>query len=184
MMKYSARIVLLFLLGVMISSCNPNTSEKGSTHEEVAPDSSSAVLSADVDTVVPPESKESKAVSGTKADQAGHEPVIMVYNFHLTNRCVSCMAIEDATSKTLKLYFEDAVKKGKIKRKILNVEEEANSKISEKYQAFGSGIFVTQVKNGKEATTDLTGDGFRYARNKEEKFIAILKSTIDHYLAN
>ena len=106
----------------------------------------------------------------------------MVYNFHITNRCASCIAIEEATTKTLKTYFPEELKQGRIKQYILNVDDEANEKISEKYQAFGSGLFVTKVYKGKETTTDMTGDGFKYARNKEEKFIEILKTKITEYL--
>lgn len=107
---------------------------------------------------------------------------VLIYNFHITNRCVSCIAIEDATTKTLNNYFATELKQGRIKRQILNVDDDANKTISEKYQAFGSGLFVTRVFKGKETTTDLTGDGFKYAKNKEEKFIEILKNKITEYL--
>jgi len=62
------------------------------------------------------------------------------------------------------------------------VDDDANSKVAEKYQAFGSGLYVTRVFKGKETTTDLTGDGFKFAKNKEEKFIEILKNKISEYL--
>jgi hypothetical protein len=107
---------------------------------------------------------------------------VLIYNFHVTNRCPSCIAIEEATTKTLNTYFSKEVKEGRIKRQVLNVDDKANKTISEKYEAFGSGLFITRIFNGKETTTDLTGDGFKYARNKEEKFIEILKTTISNYL--
>ncbi len=107
---------------------------------------------------------------------------VMIYNFHVTNRCASCIAIEEATTKTLKAYFETELKQGRVKRRIVNVDDEANQKIAEKYQAFGSGLFVTRIYKGKETTTDLTGDGFKFAKNKEERFIEILKNKILEYL--
>ena len=107
---------------------------------------------------------------------------VMIYNFHVTNRCASCIAIEEATTKTLKTYFETELKQGRVKRRIVNVDDEANQKIAEKYQAFGSGVFVTRIYKGKETTTDLTGDGFKFAKNKEERFIEILKNKILEYL--
>ena len=110
------------------------------------------------------------------------KPTVLIYNFHITNRCVSCIAIEEATTKTLNTYFASEMKQGRIKRQILNVDEDANKTVSEKYQAFGSGLFITQVLKGNETTTDLTGDGFKYAKNKEEKFIEILKNKITEYL--
>jgi hypothetical protein len=119
--------------------------------------------------------------SGTnqiKSDQS----TVLVYNFYVTNRCASCIAIEDATTKTLNTYFAPEVKSGRIKRQILNVDDDANSKIAEKYQVFGSGIIVARVYKGKETSTDFTGEGFKYAKNKEERFIEILKSKITEYL--
>ena len=107
---------------------------------------------------------------------------VLIYNFHLTNRCSSCIAIEEATTKTLNTYFAEELRKGLIERKILNVDENENASIAEKYQAFGSALFVTQVVNETETTTDLTGDGFKYARSKEEKFVIILKEKITEYL--
>jgi hypothetical protein len=109
-------------------------------------------------------------------------PVVYIYNFHVTNRCVSCIAIEEATTKTLNTYFAAEMKQGRIKRQVLNVDDEANAAISEKYQAFGSSLYVTRVFKGKETIADLTGTGFKFAKNKEEKFIEVLKNKITEYL--
>lgn len=109
-------------------------------------------------------------------------PVVYIYNFHVTNRCPSCIAIEDATTKTLNTYFAAELKQGRIKRQVINVDDDANKKIAEKYQAFGSGLFITRSYKGKETTLDLTGDGFKFARNKEDRFIEILKTKITEYL--
>ncbi|NCU39910.1 hypothetical protein EOL99_03385 [Candidatus Falkowbacteria bacterium] len=122
--------------------------------------------------------------SGSNQDKTGevYDNVILVYNFHLTNRCPSCIAIEDATTKTLNTYFSEELKEGKIKQFIINVDESANSKIAEKYEAYGSGLRITKIENGKEQTIDLTAEGFKYARSKEDQFIEILKSKIDEFL--
>jgi hypothetical protein len=62
------------------------------------------------------------------------------------------------------------------------VDDDLNKSICMKYQAYGSGLFVTKVINGNETTTDLTGDGFRFAKNKPDRFIEILKNQITVYL--
>ncbi|NVO02116.1 MAG: hypothetical protein HXX09_05385 [Bacteroidetes bacterium] len=128
------------------------------------------------------DSTSKKTTEKDKNNPVANLPIVLIYNFHVTNRCVSCIAIEDATTKTLNTYFSSEIKQGRIKRKILNVDDEANKKISEKYEAFGSGLFVTRVFKGKETTTDFTGDGFKYAKNKQEKFIELLKTKISEYL--
>ena len=174
-MKSKSFCVLIGIISLLfISSCSnslnkPEEPEKTDTTaqtEAVIPDTSNVV-----DTTGQPMDKPKQELSK-----------VLIYNFHVTNRCVSCIAIEEATTKTLKTYFAAELRQGRIKQYILNVDDDANSKVAEKYQAFGSGLYVTRVFKGKETTTDLTGDGFKFAKNKEEKFIEILKNKISEYL--
>jgi len=109
-------------------------------------------------------------------------PIVLVYNFYAKHRCPSCIAIEEATKKTINTYFAEDLKQGKIKQFSINIDDVANTKLCEKYQAFGSGIYLTQVLRGKETNIDLTGDGFKFALNKEDKFIEILKTNIENLL--
>jgi len=110
------------------------------------------------------------------------KPKVNVYYFHGANRCVSCVAIEEVTKKTINTYYKKELSEGIIEFKTIDIEESKNKVISEKYQVFGSSLFVTKILNGSETKTDLTGDGFKYAKNKEEKFIEILRKTITDYL--
>lgn len=168
---------------ILAPACNNNTNQKvndGADSIEANNDTATSSMQEtdnDTTTINPG----SDSVSEETAD-ISDKPTLLIYNFHITNRCASCIAIEEATTKTLNTYFAAEVKQGRIKRQILNVDEDANKNVSEKYQAFGSGLFVTRVSKGKETTTDLTGDGFKYAKNKEEKFIEILKKQISEYL--
>jgi len=165
----------LVLTAWLFFGCNQATNK---TNEQAANDTTAKAEQVNTDSLPATDSTNKTSAVEQKKDV----PKVLVYNFHITNRCASCIAIEDATTKTLKTYFAAELKQGRIKQYILNVDDEANEKISEKYQAFGSGLFVTRVYKGKETTTDLTGDGFKYARNKEEKFIEILKNKVSEYL--
>ncbi|MCX6230505.1 MAG: nitrophenyl compound nitroreductase subunit ArsF family protein [Bacteroidetes bacterium] len=162
-----ASIILLF--AACNNSSNKSENNQADTYKAAKSDSTEIK-----DTAV----QTASASQNPDAKQA----VVMIYNFHVTNRCASCIAIEEATTKTLNTYFANEVKQGRIKRQILNVDDKANNKISEKYQAFGSGLFITRIFQGKETTTDMTGDGFKFARNKEERFIELLKFQIKEYL--
>lgn len=177
-------ILAVFALAAIIlpfSACNlGNTVKEGDI-----PTDSTIVTGKDTSTV---QLNSGDTSSTNISNQSGanqkkaEQPLVFIYNFHITNRCVSCIAIEEATTKTLNTYFSAELKQGRIKRQILNVDSDVNSKIAEKYQAFGSSLFITRVYKGSETTTDLTGDGFKYAKNKEERFIEILKSKIIEYL--
>ena len=180
MRKHILQVSLMFIASTIIlfTACNSNSNQKATN---AATDSSKVIQTkaTNTDSVVNTDVSK-KGDNDNQATQKVNpkQSVVLIYNFHVTNRCPSCIAIEKATTKTLETYFSTEVKQGRIKRQILNVDDKANSAISEKYQAFGSGLFVTKVLNAKETTTDLTGDGFKFARNKEERFIEILKSII------
>ncbi len=103
---------------------------------------------------------------------------VVVYYFHGTNRCATCMAIEDNTKKTLQTYFDKELKNGTIKFQVVDVDEKANEKLAEKYEASGSALFVTKLDKGKEVINDLTNFAFSYGRNNPEKFILGVKDEI------
>ncbi len=171
---------LVIIVSICITSCNstPNSLESNLQSDSIPSiiDTLTAPISITDNTNI--ENTENTTASIKKEEI----PKILIYNFHVTNRCASCIAIENATKKTLDTYFKSELDKGIIKFSILSVDDDANAKIAEKYQAFGSALFVTRVFKGKETTSDFTGDGFKYAKNKEEKFIEILKNQITEYL--
>ena len=106
------------------------------------------------------------------------KPSLDVYYFHITNRCPTCISIESNTKKTLDTYFAKEQKNGTIKLIVLNVDEEKNKAISEKYAAYGSALFLTKKVSGKEITTDMTNFAFQNSRNRPDKFIEGLKDKI------
>lgn len=93
---------------------------------------------------------------------------IEVIDFYGTHRCVTCKAIEANTRYTLKTYFANELKNGTIVFKTINVDEEKNYDIAEKFQATGTALFLNVVKDGKEKHIDLTDMAFGYGKNKEE----------------
>jgi len=177
--KPSHLIMAFFVMLMLFYACKSGTDRKTGTDKKDTTQISqnktdlSQIKDSSVNT------KQDDIANPAKKDELSS---VLIYNFHVTNRCPSCIAIEEATTKTLNTYFAAEMKQGRIKRQILNVDDEANKFISQKYEAFGSGLFVTRIYKGKETTTDFTGDGFKYARNKEEKFIEILKNKISEYL--
>ena len=118
----------------------------------------------------------SSMVFGQKATK------LQVVYFHAKYRCATCTSIEANTRKTLETYFASQVKNGTIKFQVLDVSDSKNEKIVEKYQADGSGLFLTQINGKKEKNTDLTNFAFSYSRNQAGKFIAGLKAEIDKNL--
>lgn len=106
---------------------------------------------------------------------------IEVIDFYGTHRCVTCEAIENNAKYTVDTYFQEAVKAGKLEFKTINVDEEANYEIAEKFEAFGTALFINVIKGGQEQHIDLTNFAFAKGRDKEA-FSMELKAKIDEQL--
>ncbi|MCG6189235.1 nitrophenyl compound nitroreductase subunit ArsF family protein [Maribellus maritimus] len=89
----------------------------------------------------------------------------VVYYFHNTRRCPTCMAIEKETKKVLEDSFAESVGKGDIVFKAYNAEEAENRELVKKMNVTGSALII--VKDGEKY--DLTSKGFMYALKQPEK---------------
>lgn len=111
------------------------------------------------------------------ADKQAKKDVIEVIDFHSTNRCMTCKAIESNTKYTLDTYFANELKSGKIVFKIVNVDKAENEKFAEKFEATGTALFLNVIKDGKEKHVDLTN--FAFMKGTDQKtFSDELKQTI------
>ncbi len=103
---------------------------------------------------------------------------IEVLDFYGTHRCVTCKSIEANAKYTVENLYPEASKSGKIVFKTINVDEEANYDMAEKYEAVGTALFLNVIKNGKEKHVNLTDFAFLNGMDKEA-FTKGLKEKID-----
>ena len=94
---------------------------------------------------------------------------------------MTCNAIESSTKFTLDTYFKNEVESNKITFQVVNVDEEENLKIAEKFEATGTALFLNVVKNGKEERIDLTEFAFMNG-NDQKVFSDELKVKIEEAL--
>lgn len=107
---------------------------------------------------------------------------LLVYYFHLTNRCKTCTSIEAATIKTLDEYFKTEIDSGIIIFETFNVEIPDNKILCEKYQAYGATLALTKIEFGKEVNiNDLTNFAFSKI-NLADEFMIGLKKNIDEWI--
>lgn len=107
------------------------------------------------------------------------ERVDIVY-FHPTRRCSSCIWLEAGTNYTVNTYFADELDSGKLTFQVINIDDEANSDIIEKYGAFTSSLFINIVKDGADHIEQATE--VYYLIGREEAFVTALKSKIEKCL--
>ncbi len=108
---------------------------------------------------------------------------IEVMEFYSTHRCATCNDIEANTKYTLNTYFSKELKDGTITYQSLNVDEEPNVPVAEKFEAAGTALFLNVVVNNNETQIDLTDFAFMKGRNQKE-FSDELKSKIEAQLKN
>lgn len=103
---------------------------------------------------------------------------IEVIDFHSTHRCMTCNAIEANTKYTLETYFDKEIKEGKITFQAINVDDEKNYSVAEKFEASGTALFLNVITDGKETQIDLTN--FAFMKGKEQdSFSKELKDKIE-----
>jgi hypothetical protein len=85
---------------------------------------------------------------------------IAVYDFHTTHRCETCLAIEKATKETLTKNFKSQVDDQIITFTLINADAEENQNIAEEYEAFGTTLAITIIKNGEKEIIDITNWAF------------------------
>ncbi len=100
---------------------------------------------------------------------------ITVYYFHGLRRCPSCLAIEKEAKAVVTGELKALEKKGLLAYESINIELKKNEAIAKKYDIWGSSLILVD-QNGKK--TDLTEQGFQYARSKPAEFRKLLKEKI------
>ena len=85
----------------------------------------------------------------SEAPSALADRVDVVY-FHRTNRCSSCIYAEDMTRATIETYFEEELNSGELTFKSVDVQDDSNAAIIEKYDAYTSSLFINSVRDGTD----------------------------------
>jgi len=115
------------------------------------------------------------------AASASHVKQLEVVYFHSEHRCKTCLEIEKQTRAVLDKHFAKELKSGGIVLKTYNVDEKANLKICQKFDAFGSSLFLNKVAAGKEEQKNLTDFAFTNAFNAkafEEKLVSYIRQNL------
>lgn len=100
---------------------------------------------------------------------------IQVYYFHNERRCATCVAVEDETKKALNELYAARMKSGEITFQSVNLEEKSGEELANKLKIAGQSLIIL---NG-DKQTDLTEQGFMYARSNPAKLKAEIKKSID-----
>jgi rhodanese-related sulfurtransferase len=106
---------------------------------------------------------------------------IIIYAFHGTRQCETCINMKANTKIVLDKYFSDELKSGKISFRIIDVDDSKNEKIAEKFQATGTALFAEKLIDGNDIITDWSDFAFDNANNRDV-YMQGLKNKISNLL--
>ena len=140
------KTLLLALFAALLVSCGGGKTEnKQETAEATAPEQT--VATADASTV-------------------------NVYYFHGKQRCKTCLAIEDVTKKAIADNYKD---NPKVKFVEINIDEDKNKDIVEKYEIAFSSLLIAKGDN----SVDITEQAFANALNSPDALTNLIKEEVN-----
>jgi hypothetical protein len=104
---------------------------------------------------------------------------LMIYAFHGTRQCETCKNMKAFTKSTLEKYFKAELKSGKISYEIIDVDDEKNTELAEKFEATGTALMINKIKNGKDKIEDWSNFAFEFANGDQKTFETKLKAMIE-----
>ncbi len=121
---------------------------------------------------------EKGAASMNRAQKNG----LKIYAFHGTRQCETCKHMKSYTKSTLDKYFKDELKSGAIVYQVVDVDDESNFELAEKFEATGTALMIDKVENGKDQITDWSNFAFEFANGDQIAFENELKRMIQEQL--
>ena len=104
---------------------------------------------------------------------------VEVRYFHGKQRCITCRSIERCAKEVLDESFASRQKNKKISMKVFDISTEQGKPVAANHKVSYSSLFIVKIdKNGKETRTDLTRQGFQYARREPAAFKKIVTEEI------
>jgi len=101
-----------------------------------------------------------------------------VYYFHFTRRCATCQTVEKVTEQAVNEFFPEAMKRGDVTFKSVNIEEKENKDLVKRLKVEGQSLLIV---NGKDQI-NITDKGFLYAVNEPDKLKAEVKANVEKFV--
>ena len=106
---------------------------------------------------------------------------VVAYYFHGNFRCYTCYTMEQYAKEALEANFKDAIAKGKLEFKVVNVEERGNEHFVNDYQLYTKSLILSLVKDGKEIKSKNLTKIWEYVRNKQ-RFFDYVREEVNNFL--
>lgn len=116
-----------------------------------------------------------------QAEETDNGSYVVAYYFHGAFRCSACHKLEQYSKEVIGNNFKDALAFGKLKFKVINIEDKGNEHYGKDYQLYAKSLILSLIKGGKEVKWTNLDKIWEYGNDKQE-FIDYLKSNVTDFL--
>ena len=113
-------------------------------------------------------------------NSSGPADRVEVVYFHRTQQCYSCRYAEEETRYTVETYFDDELDSGRLTFQSVDVQDNKNAAIVEKYGAYTSSLYINTIKDSTDHIEQVTDIWF--VIGDDEAFVETVKSKIEKAL--
>jgi len=163
------RILHIFLLITVIifSGCRKQNNSPVVNNAQVPVENANIAKSVDAINITP--------------DNEQQKPTVIVYYFHRTFRCPTCLAIEANAAHTIDDNFWQQLSEGNLKWIPFNLDDSGGEKLGKQFDVSGSTLVVAKMQNGKVIKYKKLDKVWQLIGNNKA-FSEYVKSEIKEYL--
>ena len=100
--------------------------------------------------VNPQDSKEVGAPSRLEKPTSTPAQKVIVYYFHGTNRCPTCLKMEAYAAEAVGTGFSGPLERGDLEWRVVNTDAPENKHFVEDYKLYTRSLVIVKVRNGKQ----------------------------------
>ncbi len=126
----------------------------------------------------------SAAAAGEASSTGGAEAMhrVVVYYFHNTQRCSTCLKIENWAHKAVAAEFAGPLKRGEVEWRALNVEEPPNEHFATDYQLVASSLVIVDLHDGQQRAWSNMERVWELVHGDEGEFAEYVAAQVRAYL--
>jgi hypothetical protein len=106
---------------------------------------------------------------------------MVVYYFHATKRCATCMAIENLSKEIVETRYGAQLKAGVVQWQSVDVQQPNNRQFIQQYRLVSSSLVLVRVDDGKKGRWQTLDKTWLLIRKKND-FTQYVQSSIDRFL--
>lgn len=108
--------------------------------------------------------------------------IVIVYYFHRTFRCPSCLAIENLSQEAIQSIYGPLLGDGTLKWRVINMDEPGGEKLVKDFNLETSSLVITDVRNGEQVRWKKLEDVWEL-KDRRGTFMKYVQDEVGSYLA-